>query len=249
MIPGLESGSGQPCSRKKAEDLDVKEGFVFERANPGNKRSVREVATAFWGDDPAIVHPVVPAVSGLTLNGKPHPQMYIMSRQAHFMEVEVDVETGEVIVTNLVCVNDVGHLFIAWSRSATIWRAIMVWGEVRRKKKSFARKPVSMNFDNIGYHIGTMNDYPTSSALLMKVTWAIRPTAPAHREDSGASLSGITAGAIYNATGKWVMDYPTTRTGCLRPSEDLSINCHLDQRRDLKMAYLTKISPFSRNDR
>jgi CO/xanthine dehydrogenase Mo-binding subunit len=29
-------------------------------------------------------------------------------------------------------------------------------------------------------------------------------------ENSGAAISGITLSAIYNATGKWVMDYPTT---------------------------------------
>jgi len=34
-----------------------------------------------------------------------------MSRQAHFLEAEVDTETGEVLVTRVVCVNDVGHLF------------------------------------------------------------------------------------------------------------------------------------------
>ena len=29
-------------------------------------------------------------------------------------------------------------------------------------------------------------------------------------EDTGASLSGITAGALFNATGKWVNEYPVT---------------------------------------
>jgi len=29
-------------------------------------------------------------------------------------------------------------------------------------------------------------------------------------EDTGASMSGITVSAIHNATGKWVLDYPTT---------------------------------------
>jgi hypothetical protein len=29
-------------------------------------------------------------------------------------------------------------------------------------------------------------------------------------ENVGASLSGITSSAIYNAIGKWVLDFPTT---------------------------------------
>ena len=37
----------------KAEDLDVRDGYVFEIANPANRRTVKEVANAFWGEDPA----------------------------------------------------------------------------------------------------------------------------------------------------------------------------------------------------
>jgi CO/xanthine dehydrogenase Mo-binding subunit len=213
MIPGLNDSGQSVFPGKKAEDLDVKEGFVFEKANPGNKRSVREVATAFWGDDPAIIHPVAPGVSGLTLNGKPHPQMYIMSRQAHFMEVEVDVETGEVMVTNLVCVNDVGHLFNRRGAEAQQYGgAIMGLGRSATEEKIYCPKTgVGLNFDNINYHIGTMNDYPEVKCIINESHLGYSSYgACGIGEDSGASLSGITAGAVYNAIGKWVLDYPVT---------------------------------------
>jgi CO/xanthine dehydrogenase Mo-binding subunit len=214
MMPGFQSGPSQSMfPGKKAEDLDVKEGYVFEKANPGNKRSVREVASAFWGDDPAIIHPTVPAVSGLTLNGKPHPQMYIMSRQAHFMEVEVDVETGEVIVTNLVCVNDVGHLFNQRGAEAQQYGgAIMGLGRSATEEKIYCPKTgIGLNFNNIGYHIGTMNDYPEVKCIINESHLGYSSYgACGIGEDTGASLSGITAGAVYNATGKWVLDYPVT---------------------------------------
>ena len=214
MFPGFNPGPGQSAfPGKKAEDLDVKEGFIFEKTNPRNKKSVREVASAFWGDDPAIIHPVVPDVTGLTLNGKPHPQMYIMSRQAHFMEVEVDVETGEVIVTNLVCVNDVGHLFNRRGAEAQQYGgAIMGLGRSATEEKIYCPKTgVGLNFDNIGYHIGTMNDYPEVKCIINESRLGYSSYgACGIGEDSGASLSGITAGAVYNATGKWVLDYPVT---------------------------------------
>ena len=35
-------------------------------------------------------------------------------------------------------------------------------------------------------------------------------------ENVGASMSGITVSAIYNATGKWILDYPTTPDRVLR---------------------------------
>jgi CO/xanthine dehydrogenase Mo-binding subunit len=214
MMPGIQSGSGQPAfPGKKAEDLDVKESFVFEKANPRNKKSVKEVASPFWGDDPAIIHPVVPGLSGLTLNGKPHPQMYIMSRQAHFMEVEVDVETGEVIVTNLVCVNDVGHLFNRHGAEAQQYGgSIMGLGRSATEEKIYCPKTgVGLNFDNIGYKIGTMNDYPEVKCIINESHLGYSSYgACGIGEDSGASLSGITAGAVHNATGKWVLDYPVT---------------------------------------
>jgi CO/xanthine dehydrogenase Mo-binding subunit len=198
---------------KKREELDVKEGFVFEKANPGNRKSIKEIAGPFWGDDPSIIHPVVPDVSGLTLDGKPHPKMYVMSRQAHFMEVEVDTETGKVIVTGLVCVNDVGHLFNRRGAEAQQYGgAIMGLGRSATEEKIYCPKTgVGLNFDNINYHIGTMNDYPEIKCILNESHLGYSSYgACGIGEDSGASLSGITAGAIYNATGKWVDEYPTT---------------------------------------
>jgi xanthine dehydrogenase molybdenum-binding subunit len=207
------SGSESSFAGKKAEELDVKDGFVFEKANPGNRRSVKDVATSFWGEDPAIIHPVVPGVSGLTLDGKPHPQMYIMSRQAHFMEVEVDIETGEVLVANLVCVNDVGHLFSRRGAEAQQYGgAIMGLGRSATEEKIYCpRTGVGLNFDNIGYHIGTMNDYPPVECIISEGHLGYSSYgACGVGEDSGASMSGITAGAIFNATGKWALDYPLT---------------------------------------
>jgi CO/xanthine dehydrogenase Mo-binding subunit len=207
-------GAGQPVfPGKKVEDLDVKDGFVFEKANPSNKRSVRDVSASFWSDDPAIIHPTAPAVSGLTLNGQPHSKMYIMSRQAHFLEVEVDVETGEVIVKNLVCANDVGHLFNRRGAEAQQYGgAIMGLGRSATEEKVYCPSTgVGLNFDNIGYHIGTMNDYPEVQCIINESHLGYSSYgACGVGEDTGASLSGITAGAIYNATGKWALDYPLT---------------------------------------
>ena len=197
----------------RSEDLDVKDGFVFEKANPSHRKTVREVATPFWNDDPAIIHPIVPAVTGLTLDGKPHPQMYIMSRQAHFMEAEVDTETGEIIVINLVCVNDVGHLFNRRGAEAQQYGgAVMGLGKSATEEKIYCPSTgVGLNFDNIGYHMGTMNDYPDVKCIINESHLGYSSYgASGIGEAPAASLSGITAGALYNATGKWVLDYPVT---------------------------------------
>ena len=198
---------------KKPEELDVKDSYVFEKANPSNRKTVREVASPFWSEDPAIVHPIIPAMTGLTLDGKPHSRTYIMSRQAHFMEVEVDTETGEVIVTALVCVNDIGHLFNRRGAEGQQYGgAIMGLGRSATEEKIYCPNTgVGLNFDNIGYHIGTMNDYPDVKCIIDEGHLGYSSYgACGIGEDTGASLSGITMGAIYNATGKWVLDYPLT---------------------------------------
>ncbi len=219
-ITGFITDQRQPMfPGKKVEDLDIKDSMVFEKADPSNRKTVKEVASPFWSDDPAIIHPVAPSVTGLTLEGKPHPQLYIMSRQAHFIEVEVDTETGEVLVTNLVCVNDLGHIFNRPGAEAQQYGgAIMGLGRSATEEKIYCPNTgVGLNFDNIGYHIGTMNDYPEVECILNEGQLGYSSYgAGGIGENTGAALSGITAGAIYNATGKWALDYPLTPNKILK---------------------------------
>ena len=76
---------------------------------------------------------------------------------------------------------------------------------------------MGVSFDNSGYHIGGMNDYPAVRCVLNESRLGYSSYgACGVGEDTGASLSGITAGAVYNATGKWALDYPLTPDRVLR---------------------------------
>jgi len=197
----------------KPEDLDIKDSMVFEKANSNNRKTVREVADAFWALDPPISHPPAGTLYGLTVEGKPDPELYAMARQAHFIEVEVDAETGMVDVTNIVCVNDVGHLFNPEGAYAQQYGgAIMGLGRSGTEEHVFCpRTGVALNYDLIGYHIGTMNDYPDVQCLINESHLGYAAYGSyGIGENIGASMSGITVSAIHNATGKWVLDYPTT---------------------------------------
>lgn len=204
---------------KKPEDLDIRDSYVFEKANPSNRKSIREVADIFWEVDPAITHPVVGRVDSLTVDGHPDPTLYVMSRQAHFIEIEVDTETGFVDVKNIVCVNDVGHLFNPRGAAAQQYGGVYM-GMGRSGTEEHVWCPntgVALNFDMINYKIGTMNDYPASKVLTNESHLGYAAFgACGIGENVGASMSGITVSAIYNATGKWVMDYPTTPDRVLR---------------------------------
>jgi CO/xanthine dehydrogenase Mo-binding subunit len=204
---------------KKPEDLDIKDSVIYEKANPANRKTVREVADIFWDEDPAITHPVVGRVTTLTMDGKTDLTWYAMGRQAHFIEVEVDTETGMVDVSNIVCVNDVGHLFNPRGAAAQQYGgAIMGLGRSATEEHVWCpRTGVALNFDLINYRIGTMNDYPPSTCLINESHLGYSAFGSLGiGEDIGASLSGITAGAVYNATGKWVLDYPVTPDKVLR---------------------------------
>jgi xanthine dehydrogenase molybdenum-binding subunit len=198
---------------KRPGDLDIRDSMVFERADPGNRRAVAEVANAFWNADPAIAHPAMPRLDGLTSEGKPDPKLYFMSRQAHFIEVEVDTETGVVAVINLVCVNDVGHVFNPRGAEGQQYGgAIMALGRnTAEEKVCCPRTGVGLNYDHIGYHLGTMNDYPAVQCILNESHLGYSAYGSCGLgENVGASLSGIVAGAVYNAIGKWILDFPIT---------------------------------------
>ncbi|MBN2320247.1 MAG: xanthine dehydrogenase family protein molybdopterin-binding subunit [Acidobacteria bacterium] len=205
--------SASPFPNKKPEDLDIKDSMVFEITNPGNRKTVREVADSWWAQDPPIFHAVPVNKYGYTPTLVPGAETYPMARQAHFIEVEVDTETGIVDVTNIVCVNDVGHLFNPEGAYAQQYGgAVMGLGRSGTEEHLFCPQTgVALNYDLIGYHIGTMNDYPVVQGLINESHLGYAAYgAYGIGENIGAGMSGVTVSAIYNATGKWVLDYPTT---------------------------------------
>ncbi len=198
---------------RKPEELDITDSFIYEKSNSSNRKAVVDVANAFWGADPAIANPVIPGITGLMSEGKPDPKLYMMSRQAHFVEVEVDTETGELIVVNLVCVNDVGHVFNQRGAEGQQYGgAYMALGRnVTEEKICCPRTGVGLNYDHIGYRVGTMNDYPVIQCILNESHLGYSAYGSCGiGENVGAALSAIIAGAIYNAIGKWILDFPVT---------------------------------------
>jgi xanthine dehydrogenase molybdenum-binding subunit len=193
--------------------------MVFERANPNNRKSVAVIANAFWNTDPAVAHPVVSDLDGLTSDGKPDPRLYVMSRQAHFIEVEVDTETGEIGVINLVCVNDVGHVFNPKGAEGQQYGgAYMALGRnLTEEKICCPRTGVGLNFDHVGYQMGTLNDYPVIQCILNESHQGYSSYGSCGiGENVGAAISAIIAGAIYNAINKWILDFPITPDKVLR---------------------------------
>jgi xanthine dehydrogenase molybdenum-binding subunit len=213
-MPGFMFNAGglsNSSAIKKPEEFDIKDSMIFEKATPDQKRPVSQVVGGFMSLNPIIVHPEVntPTRMMSTMMQK----AYVMGRQAHFIEAEVDVETGEVLVTNVVCVNDIGHLFNRQGAEAQQYGgAVMGIGRSATEEKIYCpRTGVGLNLDHINYYIGTMNDYPEVQCHINESHLGYGTYgAYGIGENIGASLSAITSSAIYNAIGKWILDYPIT---------------------------------------
>ncbi len=216
MMPG--TGGPGNTGNKKAEDFDIRDSMIFEKANPEKKRPLSQAGGGFGGNS-IIVHPEANGSMGMFSFGPMGQRQYVMSRQAHFIEVEVDVETGLAPVTNVVCVNDVGHVFNKQGAEGQQYGgAVMGIGKSATEEKIYCPATgVGLNLDHIHYHIGTMNDYPTVQCFLNESHLGYGPYGSnGIGENVGASLSAITSSAIYNAIGKWVLDYPITPDKVLR---------------------------------
>ncbi len=219
---GRSSGINQNPSRK-IEDFDIQDGMIFEKANPGNKRAVSEVVGGGGGGfmggggSSIIIHPESDGPGGMMGGGMMGMmgmgQTFIMSRQAHFIEAEVDVETGMVLVTNIVCVNDIGHIFNREGAEGQQYGgAIMGLSKSAMEEKIYCPKTgVGLNFDHINYHFGTMNDHPIVQCFLNESHLGYGPYGSnGIGENIGAGMAAITSSAVYNATGKLVIDFPIT---------------------------------------
>ena len=200
------SGGGNP------DDYDIKDSMVFEKSSPERQTPVSAVAGGFMSSNPIVVHPDGSSPMDM-MSGGLMQNSYVMGRQAHFIEVEVDEETGMVLVKNVVCANDIGHLFNRQGAEGQQYGgAVMGIGKSATEEKVYCPQTgVGLNFDHINYHIGTMNDYPAARCLLVETHLGYGPYGSfGIGENIGAAMSAITSSAIYNATGKWILDYPIT---------------------------------------
>jgi CO/xanthine dehydrogenase Mo-binding subunit len=219
FMMGMGGGQGTGA-KKKPEDFEIQDSMIFEKANPEKKRPLSQIGGGFGGfggfgsgSNAIIAHPEVDFMGGMMPFGMGQQRQYVMSRQAHFIEVEVDAETGIVPITNIVCVNDVGHIFNRKGAEGQQYGgAVMGIGKSATEEKIYCPKTgVGLNLDHINYHIGTMNDYPVVQCFLNESHLGYGAYGSnGIGENIGAAMAAITLSAVYNATGKWVLDFPIT---------------------------------------
>jgi len=181
-------------------ELDIDAGFVYRKDAAGGRRSVKELLYQ------ANLDPIT-----VSLSRRPLGTRTGIPFIATFAEVEVDAETGQVLVLRLVVVNDCGTVMYASGAEAQqIGGQCIALGESLTEEIIYdERTGFPLNFNWIDYQIPTMADMPEIDPVLLEV-W---------RGEGEYGACGIGEGtvtctpravlnAIYNAIGVRIDSIP-----------------------------------------
>jgi CO/xanthine dehydrogenase Mo-binding subunit len=202
---------------KGANELDIKDSVIFEKANPANKIAVKDFVKEYldawfagqegWqGGGPFMAWDYHRHFTTI--------EDWCMVRQGYFMEVEVDPDTGSCDIKNIVIVNDVGKVLSPDTCNGQQYGGAYM-GLGRAKQEAVIYDPqtgIKLNDNLIGYPVAVMNDCSgTIDCHLLETGLAYGPFGMCGiGESAGGTVSSLTFSAIYNAIGKHVDDFPTS---------------------------------------
>ncbi len=216
----------------KPEDLDVKDGVIFEKAHPDNTMTIADFIGPSGAQGPltsTVGEPLLVGKEGIDYPYRGTPPIndhawqiqrgcYLgvrlrFCRQAYFMELEVDPDTGQVDLLKTVTVNDVGKV-INWDgcEGQAYGGAIMGMGRGLTEEVVYdERTGVMLNGNLLNYKIPTMMDYGDIENIMVETALGYGPYGSVGiGEDVATVLPALVGPAVQNALGVWVEGYPTT---------------------------------------
>lgn len=217
---------------KKPEELDIRDSVIFEKADPANRMTLADFVGPSGAMGPllsVIGEPVLAGKEGINYPLRLTPPLFEhawhvqrgtylnirlrLCRQAHFMEVEVDTETGEVDVTKMVTVNDVGKV-INWEgcEGQQYGGAYMAVG--RGHTEEVVHDPnsgVMLNGNLLNYKIPTILDIGPIDTILVETGMGYGPYGTVGiGEDVATAAPALIGPAVHNAIGSWPDGFPVT---------------------------------------
>jgi CO/xanthine dehydrogenase Mo-binding subunit len=207
----------------KPEDLDVKDSFVYVKADPSIRKSVREVAKDLKG---SVILPREYAA----IQNSSHEPVFVwayhrqgrfglepgrcrLCRQAHFCEIEVDTETGEIEIVKVVNANDVGKAISPEAVEGQQYGGSYM-GIGRNLSEEYVWDDptgVLLNGNLVDYKFATIQEIGSVETVIVETGMGYGPYgAIGVGEDVGTITSYLLHGAVYNAIGQWVDDGPIT---------------------------------------
>jgi xanthine dehydrogenase molybdenum-binding subunit len=214
------------------EDLDIKDSVIFVKRDPSIRKTIAELVMpmgyegplAFTsemgkGADRSTFSEPLFAYGWQVQHGAYASKRLRLCRQAHFMEVEVDPETGEVEVTRVVNVNDVGKV-VSWEgcEGQQYGGSYMAVGRGRSEEVIYDRATgVMLNGNLLDYKIATIEDIGSVDTFLVETGMGYGPYGIVGiAEDIATVVPALIAPAVHNAIGKWVESYPITPAQVLK---------------------------------
>lgn len=214
------------------EDLDIEESVIFVKKAPSNRMSLADLVQPGGAEGPMCHSPEMGkgaqrsnfspplfAHSYQVQQGAYASYRLRFCRQAHFIEVEVDTETGHVFVTKVVNVNDVGKV-VSWEGCEGQQYGGTYMGVGRGLYEEIIHDPITgvmLNGNLIDYKISTMNDIGQIKTELVESGMGYGPYGIVGiGEDVATVVPALLGPAIHNAIGLWVDDFPITPDVVLR---------------------------------
>jgi xanthine dehydrogenase molybdenum-binding subunit len=210
----------------KPEDLDIKDSVIYVKRDPSVRMSIAEFVGAMGIEGPMVAQPEMGrgaqrsnfteplfAYGWQVQQGAYSSQRLRLCRQAHFMEVEVDIETGEVEIVKVVNINDVGKV-ISWEGCEGQQYGGTYMGVGRGRSEEVIHDPITgvmLNGNLLDYKISTILDIGSVETLLVETGMGYGPYGVIGiGEDVATVVPALIGPAVYNAIGVWVDAFPIT---------------------------------------
>ena len=177
-----------------AYDLDAAQGWVFVKADPSRRMALAEVAGRM--DDGALsaTASIIPGSAGHIVN----------SFGAHFVEVEVDTDTGRVRVLRYVAAHDSGRIINPRAALNQVEGAVsqMLGFALSEELVTDNATGVTLNPGYLEHKSPTILDYPDIQVIFADIVDPVGPLgAKGLGEVPSCGVAPAIANAIYNATG------------------------------------------------
>ena len=197
-----------PVMEVTAAELDIADGNIFVKADPGTSRPVRSV---LWHGDMVPLVVTVSQMPALEKTGAPF--------SAVFAEVEADTATGKIDVLRMVVVHDCGTvMFGSGAEGQQVGGQCIGIGETLTEEIVYDEASgVPLNFNWVDYQIPTMLDFPDVEPVLLEV-WrgAGEYGACGMGEGAPTCTPRAIANAVYNALGVRLDELPIKPEKVLR---------------------------------
>ncbi len=212
-----DMGYYPPFEDCEPDELDIKESVIYVKKEPGRRMTISELVRPAFFMGKMDIGSTEPLFAWGWQNQQgsqmstPGPRP-VFVRQAHFVEVEVDTETGAVEVTRVVNTNDVGKAINPDAVEGQQYGgSIMGVSRVRTEDTIYC--PVTgvvLNGNLIDYKINTMLDCGPIDTIIVETGMGYGPYGSVGiGEDVATVVPFAFYAAVHNALGKWV-DLPAT---------------------------------------